>query len=541
MNARETSGTLFPIAFTHLTSPEALLSGFCVLYLVYLVALGFYRLYLTPSARFPGPKLAALTFLYEFYYDAWLEGQYTWKIRDLHRKYGPFVRVNPYEVHCDDPEFFDILYVSSAKRRTDKWEWAIRQSWTRNSTFKTIAHDLHRQRRSQLNPFFSKASVRKLEPLIVGKIDRLCSRLEESRDAVMLTHAFAALTVDVISRVCFGVSNGFLELDGFAGELYKGIVSSSRSAHLLRQFPWLFRLLGWVPGLASPATSAAMVAEQQSRMKLTRNVIAVVERHARGEKPAPGDAFTVFHAMLDGDVPPEEKSVGRLIEEAHTLNGAGTMTTANALEKTLFYLLTDSDSLARLRRELEAAIPDPKIIPSTAELEQLPFLTAVVQEGLRLSKGVTHRLARVSPDVSYNYGDVVIPRGVPVGMSFMDILEGLYLMSKLKHMLDPTIFPDPDAFTPERWLPPDEAEVRQRRKSLLTVFGGGTRMCVGLNLAWAELYLTIAAVVRRFGGRLQLHDDVVFERDIKITVDGFNALSSRESKGLRVFVRPSVK
>ncbi len=55
---------------------------------LYLVALGVYRLYFSPSARFPGPKLAALTYWYEFYYDVWLEGQYTWKIRDLHNKYG---------------------------------------------------------------------------------------------------------------------------------------------------------------------------------------------------------------------------------------------------------------------------------------------------------------------------------------------------------------------------------------------------------------------------------------------------------------------
>lgn len=42
---------------------------------------------------------------------------------------GPFVRINPYEIHCIDPAFFDVLYVSGAKRRTDKWYWLIRQSY----------------------------------------------------------------------------------------------------------------------------------------------------------------------------------------------------------------------------------------------------------------------------------------------------------------------------------------------------------------------------------------------------------------------------
>ena len=49
-----------------------------------------YRLWLSPIAKFPGPKLAALTFWYEFYYDVVKGGQYTWEIRRMHEKYGSF-------------------------------------------------------------------------------------------------------------------------------------------------------------------------------------------------------------------------------------------------------------------------------------------------------------------------------------------------------------------------------------------------------------------------------------------------------------------
>lgn len=47
-----------------------------------------YRFYLHPLARFPGPKLAIATYWYEFYYDIFQDGQYTWKLRGLHEKYG---------------------------------------------------------------------------------------------------------------------------------------------------------------------------------------------------------------------------------------------------------------------------------------------------------------------------------------------------------------------------------------------------------------------------------------------------------------------
>jgi hypothetical protein len=54
----------------------------------YVVVLSCYRLVFSPLAKFPGPKLAASTLWYEFYYDVVKRGQYTFKIRDLHEQYG---------------------------------------------------------------------------------------------------------------------------------------------------------------------------------------------------------------------------------------------------------------------------------------------------------------------------------------------------------------------------------------------------------------------------------------------------------------------
>lgn len=59
----------------------------CVL-LVYTVYGAIYRLFLSPLAKVPGPRLAALTEWYEFYYEVIKRGRYTWKIAELHEKYG---------------------------------------------------------------------------------------------------------------------------------------------------------------------------------------------------------------------------------------------------------------------------------------------------------------------------------------------------------------------------------------------------------------------------------------------------------------------
>jgi hypothetical protein len=55
---------------------------------IYLIALAVYRLTLHPLARFPGPKLAAISRYYEAYFDVVQNGQYTFKIKQLHKQYG---------------------------------------------------------------------------------------------------------------------------------------------------------------------------------------------------------------------------------------------------------------------------------------------------------------------------------------------------------------------------------------------------------------------------------------------------------------------
>jgi hypothetical protein len=55
---------------------------------LYIIALAIYRLRFSPIAKFPGPKLAALTLWYEFYHDVIRGGQYVFRINELHEQYG---------------------------------------------------------------------------------------------------------------------------------------------------------------------------------------------------------------------------------------------------------------------------------------------------------------------------------------------------------------------------------------------------------------------------------------------------------------------
>lgn len=67
---------------------ESVVGACFFLWICYLVSLAIYRLHLHPLAKFPGPKLAALSNYYEMYYEVVERGQFTFHIRELHNQYG---------------------------------------------------------------------------------------------------------------------------------------------------------------------------------------------------------------------------------------------------------------------------------------------------------------------------------------------------------------------------------------------------------------------------------------------------------------------
>jgi hypothetical protein len=146
------------------TSFTTIFAVVCLSYGVYLTAVALYRLYIFPLAKFPGPKLAALSKWYEFYYDVVLRGKFSGRIAELHEIYGedasanpthpnavgPIVRVTPWELHVDDPSFYEVLFNKNPKSAKDPW--FNTRFGNQTSTFSTCDAAHHRLRRSALNP-----------------------------------------------------------------------------------------------------------------------------------------------------------------------------------------------------------------------------------------------------------------------------------------------------------------------------------------------------------------------------------------------------
>ena len=109
------------------------------------------------------------------------------------------------------------------------------------------------------------------------------------------------------------------------------------------------------------------------------------------------DHPTIFHGYLASDLPESEKASGRLAGEGQTVVAAGSITTAHYLKAVTYHILANSEVLKTLRAELDKAIPRPHDIPPFKDLESLPYLSAVVKEGFRITHGIIARLTSGFP------------------------------------------------------------------------------------------------------------------------------------------------
>lgn len=214
---------------------------------------------------------------------------------------------------------------------------------------------------------------------------------------------------------------------------------------------------------------------------------------------------TIIEELRDNrNLPPQEKSLTRLVDECSILLIAGSETPAKALALIYYHLMANPAKLMRLRTELKTVMPDSHQIPSQSTLEKLPYLSAIIHEGLRLHSGIVARTQRLAP-TSLQYKQWTIPAHTP-----------LSCISAFIHY-DPEIYPEPRAFKPERWLEtsPDGERINQTLKRHFVPFGRGTRNCLGYNLGYAMLYFAIVTVTTRYDMELFQtgFEDVDLERD----------------------------
>ncbi|KAF1849264.1 cytochrome P450 [Cucurbitaria berberidis CBS 394.84] len=482
---------------------------------------------LHPLSHIPGPRIAAATYLLEFYYDVVKFGCYTKEIKKMHEQYGPIVRINPNEVHCSDISFADEIYAVGGRKR-DKPLHQINGSALGQAGFGTVDHDIHRLRRVPLAKFFSRAMIARLEPEVHGLVQKLCDKLlaqSGDNEAFDIAMAYSCFTSDAISSYSFGESFGFLDQKGWYPNFRAPTASILRPVFIFRFFPWTKASAGLGKVFVDyvPKDIALLIRTLQIDLPAK-----VIKAKADIDAGITYDRPTIFASLLQSELELSDKETHRLADEAAAVVGAGTETTSWALSVMTYHLLTKPDILAKLTRELKAVVEDPKQLPAWPVLETLPYLGAVIQEGLRLSYGVSSRTARIPTEENLLYRgewnkkpvEHVIPQGYAVGMSAF-----------ITHH-DHRAFPDSYAFIPERWLDEDGHRRKDVERSMLA-FSKGSRSCLGMNLALCELHLCLTALVLRVIPQMRLSDttdeDLAYDHDMFIPM-------TKENRGVRVII-----
>ncbi|PYI31075.1 cytochrome P450, partial [Aspergillus indologenus CBS 114.80] len=498
------------------------------------------RLYFHPIAHIPGPRLAALTWWYEFYFDAIRPGQYVFKIQELHKQYGPIIRVTPDEIHINDVGFLDTVYAPAMARR-DKYDYQLRSLRIPGGVGTTADYHLHKLRRESLTHFFSKKNILYLEGLITDKVEQLKQLIAThaaDNTPVNLSDAFFAFSNDVVTNFLFAHQTDILSNESKAATLRQNSKGLLMGINLNKHFPWIPDLLESLPlSISRPMMPPGLVDMLALFDRVRNELLTLTHTKASASantaaKPAgPTGKESVFDSVLDNPaLPNTEKMLLRLEQEGTLLALAGTESPAQTLTVAFYHLLANPMLLAKLRQEL-------RTVPASAswtQLEQLPYLSAIIEESNRLSFGVTARTARIAyepltytpsshvgPSSSSPLGaqarSYTIPAGTPISITTLSA-----------HTAE-TVFPDPWIFDPGRWL----GEAGKQRRRFQTAFGKGGRRCLGVELARAELYLVIAGLVRAFDMTLFETDgeDVAFRCDYQV------AMPRMGSQGVRVRAR----
>jgi hypothetical protein len=213
-------------------------------YVAYIVV---YRLFFHPLAQIPGPRLAALTFLYQTYHSFKDGSRFYKQVGLLHKKYGPIVRITPNEVSLSDPENYEtIYYVRSKYAKDPRYYDAFGMEY---ASFTSCPNELHRLRRGPLNKFFSRAMVLELQSIVQEKADKLCALIAKNSKAgemLDIHHGCRAVSIDVITEYMFSKCYDLLDAPDLGTNFFELVRGIGPALWVFQQWPEL-RIMNGLP------------------------------------------------------------------------------------------------------------------------------------------------------------------------------------------------------------------------------------------------------------------------------------------------------
>jgi cytochrome P450 len=246
------------------------------------------------------------------------------------------------------------------------------------------------------------------------------------------------------------------------------------------------RGLDWLLSVASPP---AVVQWQNFIDKCLADRTQVqkdLEKSPKPDNEIRKDFFYWLFRAEDPETGERGYSLDELFGECELLTIAGSDTTSVVVTGAFFYLARRPDIQAKVAQEILSTFSSVDEIRSGSKLMSCKYLTAFLEEALRMLPPVSAEPARTVLKDGTTVDGHYIPEG-------LNVSTGLYCLSFNKD-----IYHEPFTFRPERWIVSDDEKVGSSAESVAAAqnafcaFSTGSRGCVGKNLAWLEMRLVIA-------------------------------------------------
>ncbi|EXF74123.1 hypothetical protein CFIO01_09500 [Colletotrichum fioriniae PJ7] len=427
--------------------------------------------------HFKGPPLAAVSKL-------WLLKTVTGSLGHLEfynvtKKYGSLARIGPNDLLNDDPALMRrMLGVRSEYRRSD-WYDGMRFNPSRDNVLSCRDEDEHAKLRSKMAAGYSGREVHAFEQKIDENLVRLIELIEgyvDERKPLDFGRKAQFFTLDVISDLAFGEPFGFVGSDS---DMYEYIKTTEENLPVF---------MGMTVIDVAYGEGSAGIAKRFSAERF--GLDAKVQRDMLGS--------FVAHGLTQEEA--ESEILLQII--------AGSDTTATAIRATLLYIITNPRVHNKLLAEIlsmDDTAPRRPII-SDAEARNLPYLQAVIKEGLRIFPPVAGLMAKQAPPEGDAWNGAFIPGGTRVGWSSWAMFRRQDIFGE-----------DAGEFRPERWLvgegegeeeeeeekeedgtTPAEKRLREMEATIELVFSYGRYQCLGRPVALMELNKVFVELLRRF-------------------------------------------
>jgi cytochrome P450 len=361
-----------------------------------------YNAFFHPLAKVPGPRIYAASTLP--YIVGLLSGHWPFIVKKLHDVHGPAVRFTPHDVSYITPTAWHTIYghKKTGQLSFQKDKRLYRSSLTAADNI-LLANDVdHSRQRRLLSHAFSEKALRSQEDILNGYLNLLISKLaveSESKRVANMVQWYNFTTFDIIGDLAFGEPFGCLEAGG-----YHPWVAKLFDGFRLAVFNQAIRRLPIVAPLLRQFIPRSLITSQVDHLRLSFEKAKKRLESGRTDR----DDFMTYILRYNDE---KGMTIDEIGENSNILILAGSETTATLLSGTTYWLLRNPKIYQTLVQEIRSTFMKEEEINSIS-VNNLKYLLAVLNEGLRIYPPSPGGLGRISPPGGSTVDGYWMPEGV---------------------------------------------------------------------------------------------------------------------------------